>query len=74
MGVGFGVMACELEAETVPVCGPWAGTLGWVARSFLCVGGVGGRRVDGVSQLVQGLSRAPAEHQSLSHLLLATMS
>ena len=28
----------------------------------------------GVSQLVQGLSRAPAEHQSLSHLLLATMS
>lgn len=74
MGVGFGVMACELKAEIVLVCGPWSGTLGWVARSFLCVGGVGGRKVDRVSQLVQGLSRAPAEHQSLSLLLLATMS
>jgi hypothetical protein len=50
----------------------WAVTLGWVARNtdmlaqssfpsrrghFLCVGGGGGRRADGVSQLVQGMSR-----------------
>lgn len=54
MGVGFGVMACELEAEIVPVCGPWAGTLGWVARSFLCVGGLGEGGSMGFPSLCKG--------------------
>lgn len=50
--------------------GPWAGTLGRVAKttemgvgdgllvwSFLYACGVGGRRTDGVSQLVRGMRR-----------------
>lgn len=34
MGLGFGVMAWELLAEIVPVRGPWAGTLWWVAENM----------------------------------------
>ena len=50
---------------------PWVGTLGWVAantetrsdgmlaRSFLCVGRIGGRRTNGVSLLVQEMNIQP---------------
>lgn len=66
----MGMITCKLGAAIVHENGkklsPWAGTLGWVggkaetksddmlAWSLNCVGRVGGRRADGVSQLVWG--------------------
>lgn len=68
VGLGYGVITCEIGAGVMSIHGRtlshWAGALGWESRredvlefTVFYVFGVGGRRADEVSQLVQRMSR-----------------